>query len=114
MKKILLVVTLVFFLFVIQNLIHSIFSLWQKRELLINAREEVFISKRENQSLKEQMAAVGRPSFIEQQARDKLYLTKPGEQIVIIPDDLIVKNTLGDKVTKEHKANWELWWELFF
>lgn len=114
MKKAVSIIILVFFFFIIQNLTQSIFSLWQKRELLISARIDVERTKKENQSLKEQMSAVKKPSFIEKQARDKLYLTKPGEQIVIIPDNLIVEEKADQNVKNSDKTNWQMWWDLFF
>lgn len=114
MKKVIFVLILILFFFIIQNLLHSIFSLWQKRELLINTRNEVAKSKEENQQLKEQMSAVKRPSFIEKQAREKLFMTKPGEQIVVIPDNIMLSEKTEKPALTETKANWQLWWELFF
>ena len=98
----------------IQNLSHSVYSLWQKRELLLKAREEVARAKQENISLRQQQSAVKQPSYIETQARDKLLMTKPGEQIVVVGDNLIVQK-VNEKSEKEaEKSHWRQWWELFF
>ncbi len=113
MRKITLILIVIFFIFVIQNLLHSIYGLWQKKELLVNARSEVESAKKENSALREQIAAVKNPAFIEKQARDKLLLVRPGEQIVVASDKLIVHNEGGTIKESEKKSNPELWLELF-
>jgi len=53
--------------------------------------------------------------FIEEEARNKLNMTKPGETIVILPENL--KAALGQEETSqqnEESPNWKQWWELFF
>lgn len=114
MKKVTFILIAILFVFVIQNLLHSIYGLWQKKELLVNARTRVESAKKENLALKEQMEAVKNPAFIERQARDKLLLVKPGEQIVVASDSLIVKKDSTNVNQQESKPNWQQWWELFF
>lgn len=114
MKKITYVLIVIFFVFVIQNLLHSIYGLWQKKELLVNARLEVETARKENAALKEQIDSLKNPAFIERQARDKLLLVKPGEQIVVASDNLIVKKDSTKPNSQESKPNWQQWWELFF
>lgn len=113
MKKIGLILVIIVFVFIIQNLLHSIYGLWQKRELLVNARNEVVIAKKENIALKEQIEAVKNPAFIEKQARDKLLLTKPGEQIIVVPDKLIVEKTEEKDEDRKNMSNWQQWLSLF-
>lgn len=113
MKKVVLVIILIFFVFIVQNLSHSIYGLLQKKELLVKARNDLAKAKQDNQTLKNQASAVKQPYFIEEQARDKLLMTKPGEQIVVAPDKLIVKD-VRSAVVKKEKTNWQLWWALFF
>ena len=113
MKKIILVIVLVFFVFTIQNLFHSIFSLWQKQELLDSAKAELETERKQNMALKEQLKAVKNPYFIEEQARDRLLLVKPGEQVVVAPDSLIVEKKVLSSEAKREKSNFQLWLELF-
>ncbi len=114
MKKITYVLIVIFFVFVIQNLLHSIYGLWQKKELLVNARLEVESARKENAALKEQIESLKNPAFIERQARDKLLLVKPGEQIVVASDKLIANADDRESTQEKSKPNWKLWWELFF
>jgi cell division protein FtsB len=113
MKRIIFILLLIFFVFIIQNLFHSIYSLWQKQELLVNAKNELEKEQRTNQSLRQQIDSVKQPSFIEEQARDKLLLIKPGEQMVIIPKSLIVSEEETKKSSVNKKPNWQQWRELF-
>lgn len=114
MKRIFVIATIIFFIFIIQNLIHSIYSLYQKQELLVNATKELSKEQKENRQLKEQITEVNKPSFIEEQARDKLLLIKPGEQMVIYPSHLAVTDHQQPKTPVKPKPNWQQWWELFF
>src|SRR5258708_7194370 len=71
----------------INNLIHSIYTVWQKQDLIIQAQKNLAAAKEENQRLKKDITQVNRPQFVESEARDKLLLAKPGEGIVILPTD---------------------------
>lgn len=53
--------------------------------------------------------------FVEQEARNKLFLQKPGESRVIV-DKRLIEAILGKKtaVKEEQKPSWQKWWELFF
>lgn len=113
MKKTIFIIISIFLLFVIQNLFHSIYSLWQKQELLVKAAQQLEKEKAENAKLKRQMEWVKKPSFIEQQARDKLLLVKPGEQIVVYSRKPEMVKPSSDNITAKLKPNWLLWWELF-
>ncbi len=67
-----------------------------------------------NNELKAKLEEVKKPSFVEQQARDKLGLSREGETIVIIPDDKL-NQVLGVAKNKEEirLPNWQGWLKLF-
>lgn len=70
--------------------------------------------EKENQQLAEKKKYYQSPEFIEEQARDKLNMARPGETIVILPPN--VEEILG-KTRKEslpELPNWKRWWKLFF
>src|SRR6266404_4773003 len=78
--------TIIFVLLItINNLIHSIYAIWQKQDLIVQAQQNLATEKEENRRLKKDITQVNRPQFIESEARDKLLLAKPGENIVILP-----------------------------
>ena len=114
-KKIAFFTIIILSFFVINGLIHSIMGLWQKDQLIVSAEKELENEKQKNQLLKKQIAVVQKPQFIEEEARDKLFLVKPGEQVVIIPT-ISTKNVQTTVQNKQSsvKPNWQQWWELFF
>ena len=114
MKKIIFFVILAISILVINNLIRSIFTLWQKHDLVTLAQKELARQKQENQRLKSQLSYVKSKEFIEEQARNKLFLVKPGEQEVLIPEDLIRGTSTPSAQKTKDDPNWKKWLKLFF
>lgn len=112
MKKIFFFIAIVILLVVISNLTRSIYDLRKKEDLIVAAQKELAKEKRKNQKLKSDLSYVESQEFIEKEARNKLFLVKPGEQKVLLDKDLIEGKETMDK--KEYKPNWQKWWELFF
>ena len=114
MKKILFFIGTLIALFIINSLIQSIFSLTQKNTVVEEAKRNLEAQKAENTRLKKQLAEVKDPSFIEKEARNKLFLVKPGEQVVLIPSPSPMP-TGAEKVAKKIiKPHWVEWYEFFF
>lgn len=110
LKKIAFFITIAVCLLVINGLIHSTYDLWRKQDLLVKAKQDLAKQKQENQELKAQLSYVQSDEFLETEARDKLFLVKPGESDVIIPKELVMK--------KEEKKMiilpaWQQWINLF-
>ena len=114
MKKVIFFIILGISIFVINNLIRSIYTLWQKYDLVTLAQKERDRQKQENQKLKSQLSHVKSKEFVEEQARNKLFLVKPGEQEVLIPEDLIKKSSSSSAQAKKDDPNWKKWLGLFF
>ena len=113
MKKVLFFTVLISSVFIINNLVHSIYDLWQKRDLVTLAQKELAYQKQENQRLKSQLSYVKSKEFVEEEARNKLFLLKPGEQEILISYDLIKESTPSAKEKKD-EPNWKKWLKLFF
>ena len=105
MKKVLFFVVLIASILVINNLIHSIYGLWQKRDLVTLAQKELIRQKQENQRLKSQLSYVKSKEFVEQEARNKLFWVKPGEQQVLMSQDLVKESTPSAQANKD--PNWD-------
>jgi hypothetical protein len=60
------------------------------------------------------LSEVKKPGFVEEEARNKLFLAKPGEGIVIIPTDVLSTTSSKTKKALDSRPNWQKWWELFF
>jgi len=54
------------------------------------------------------------PEFIEEEARNKLNMAKPGETIVILPPNLSELLNHSKAKTEPSLPNWRKWWNLFF
>ena len=112
-KQIAFWLLIVFFLFVINNLVHSILSLAQKQQLVVKKEQQLVKEKQQNTLLKKQLTQVKQPQFVEQEARNKLFLTKPGEGVLVI-DQPQVGSGSSAVAMPNSKPNWLQWWELFF
>lgn len=96
------------------NLTRDIRRLLKASDQIKLAENQVRELEKENQQLEEKKEYYQSPEFIEEQARDKLNMAKPGETIVILPQNL--EEVLGKtkKVTPPELPNWQKWWKLFF
>jgi len=111
MKKFLFIVTVIICLFVINDLVYSIYDIWQKKDFVTEAQKQLNFQKQENQRLKSALSYSQTPEFIEKTARDKLFMVKKGEQKVLIPEE--PEETLQNE-KKANQPNWKKWWNLFF
>ena len=90
-KKVAFFIIIFVCLIIINGLIRSIFDLWSKQDVVATARQELNREKQKNQELKVHLSFVESGEFVEEEARNKLFLVKPGESDVIIPKNLIEK-----------------------
>lgn len=109
-KKILFFAAIIVCIITIQNLARSIYDLWHKQDLVVSAKKDLEREKEKNQRLRSELSYVQSQEFIESEARNKLFMVKPGESGVIVPPDLIKE--------KEEKReilvpNWQKWINLF-
>lgn len=111
MKRILYLIVVIGLIIVNNGLIHSIVELWSKQNLVREAEIRFNKEKKENEKLKKELAYVQTNAFIENEARDKLFLVRPGESEVLISKELLlpkksVNNSPPDPV-------WQQWLNLF-
>jgi cell division protein FtsB len=113
-KKIVFFTIVVASLFIINSLVHSIYSLWQKQSLVVDAQQNLETEKKKNQKLKEELSIVNNKQFIEEEARDKLFLAKPGEKVIVMPSVALQASPSVSLTPVDTRSNWKRWWELFF
>lgn len=113
MKRIVFISITIILLLSIVRLSTSIYTLWHKQDLLTNAKLELAQEKKENQNLQKQLVVVKSPQFLEEEARNKLLLVKPGESDVLI-DSSLLHGTAAAKAKEAAKPFWQQWWDLFF
>jgi len=112
MKKILFLVAILASAFIINSLVRSIYDLWKKQDLITAAQVELEKEKRQNNDLKSKLSQARSSQFIEEEARNKLLLVKPGEEQVILPQDLLASSSAKKK--PDLRPNFRKWWDLFF
>ena len=68
--------------------------------------------QKENQALKDRLAEVQTPEFLEREAREKLGMGKEGEVVVVIPpEELQAANK--QQTDKKQEPNWIKWRKLY-
>ncbi len=110
MKKVLYLGAIVILLLIINGLAHSIYDLWSKKDLITQAQRRLDEEKIRNQKLKGELSYTQTKEFIESEARNKLFLAKPDEKEVIIPQ---IAQKEKPK-TEVKKPNWQKWLDLFY
>ncbi len=78
------------------------------------AEKRVWMLEKEKKDLLEKRQYYQTPEFIEEEARNKLNMARPGETIVILPPNL--EEILGKQKQNSFPPlpNWKKWWKLFF
>jgi cell division protein FtsB len=100
--------------FIINNFVHSIYNLWQKNSLITVAKQDLAKQEKENKTLKKKLEEVSKPEFVEGEARNKLFLGKSGEGIVVLPADYLKTRGSEKNKTIDTRPNWKKWWDTFF
>lgn len=67
---------------------------------------------KEQQNLKIREKKAGSINYLEEMAYQKLGLSRPGEEVVIIPQELLADKTPVE--VKDNTPNWKKWARLFF
>ena len=112
MKKIAYALIVIGLLLIINSLIHSIFDLWSKQDLVSQAQQQLDQQEKESKNLQNQLKTVQSKEFVESQARNKLFMVKPGETEVILPQG--TDDSSRDVNNASEKENWQKWVGLFF
>lgn len=114
LKKVAFFVIIIVSAIIINNLARSIYSLWQKNHLVTDAKLEVENKKRENDELKRKLSQVQKPEFLEEEARNKLFLAKPGEGVIVLSQKDLQATISAAPKPPDSRPNWKKWWDLFF
>lgn len=112
-RKIITILAVLLILLVAYNLVNQILRAFKASDRLSSVAEKVYSLEAQNKELKKKLEEIKLPRFIEQQARDKLGLSKKGETIVIIPEQKL-KEVLGVSQSAQIRfSNWQGWLKLF-
>lgn len=108
LKRLIFIGFVIVSILIIQGLVVSIYDLWRKQDLIKNENLTLDENRQENKELKARLREVQTQEFIENEARNKLFLAKPGEQEIILPSP-----TPSPKKEVVYIPNWKKWLEVF-
>lgn len=109
-KKGITLLIVIMLAFSIRAITLSIVSVYDKSQILKDLKAQEDQKRREQAFLSQKLYFVKTDAFVEEEARQKLGLVRPGEQIV-------VDQKIGLKQSKSEpiaRPNWQKWWKLFF
>lgn len=111
MKQIITIAIIVILIIVAGNIALSVVSLWSKKDVLTQTQQKLVKEQQEQAALQKQWQQVNNPSFVEEQARDRLFLGKPGETLVLMPT---ASPSASPEQNNGVKPVWQQWLSLFF
>lgn len=86
---------------------------WQQRtQILENAKDRLYQQQEEQKNLERELARVQSKQYVEEQARDKLNMTREDEIMLIIPSPFIVQQPTPTPM--DNSPNWQKWMRLFW
>lgn len=114
MKRILFFTVIAIAILSMVHSVESVYNLWQKQNIISQTQKRVQTDEKENKKLQEQLHVISQSSFVEEEARNKLFMVKPGEQMVFIPADALASPSGTPETSVDLLSSWEQWWRLFF
>lgn len=90
------------------NLLRSIYDVAQRGHVVKDTKEKLALVREKHAKLTQEFEKVNSPYFIEEQARDKLNMARPGEEVIIVPT---IPPPTPTPTPKPPLANWEQWRE---
>lgn len=114
MRKVFFIAFIIVCLLIINSLARSVFSLWQKQDLIVKAEKDLKEKEAENKEIKQRLKIAESKDFVEEEARNKLFMVKPGENRVLLPKELSNPENSSKKTEINEDPNWKKWWNLFF
>lgn len=107
-KRLIFIGFVIVSIFVIQGLVTSIYDLWSKQGVVSRENDSLEKNLAENKELKARLTEVQTKEFIENEARNKLFLAKPGEAEIILPS-----STPVPQKQVVYIPNWQKWLDFF-
>lgn len=92
--------------------IQSMADLWRAGDKVTRREQELAQLLRERDELLKQKQESETPLFIERLARNELGMSRPGEKIVVIPQELLIDS--NRKLVVTALPNWQKWLRLIF
>ena len=98
----------------IVNLSRDILRLLKAADQVKLAEQKVEELKTEKEKLVKKKEYYQSAEFIEEEARNRLNMARPGETIVVLPANIEELASRRQRSQTPDLPNWEKWWRLFF
>lgn len=101
------------------SFISSIYGLWRRGDIVSEKEAYLRQLEKEQIQLKNQLSYTLTQEFIEEEARNKLNMIKPGETLVVLPQEsssaseLVSTMMVLPQEAVSQKSTIVLWWNLF-
>lgn len=89
LRKIVIIASILLVLIIAYNLLKQIIDAVRSGDRLSSQAESVYKLEAKNRQLKKKLSDIQSPQFIEEEARNKLGMGKPGETVIIIPEETL-------------------------
>ena len=100
------------------NILRTTYDVYQSSQRLDELNSELAKTKEENEALKKEYAYKTTQEFVEEEARNKLTMVKPGERVVLV-EGVYPKRSTPSAMVKPYSYNFQnenlkKWIALFF
>src|SRR5579872_919374 len=113
-RNILLVIGAIVALMLVFNSTKRLLSFRTTSQKVNEAQMQLDKLKQENSDLQKQLAYTQTQQFQEEQIRDKLGLAKPGETVVMLPNQNNNSQPTDSASQAVPEPNYIKWWNIFF
>src|SRR3989337_2005949 len=107
-KRLISILFLLIGIFLLGNLAQGIFDAWRGRERIQKMKQDLQEIAKENETLQQEVQYYQSEEFVEKEAREKLNLVKPGETVIIVPEEALrkeeserIKQSLAEPVWRQ-------------
>lgn len=114
-RKVVTGAILVLIFYLIVSLSRNIWQLYSSGKQVETAELQVKKLAKERYELQQEVNQMEKPEVEEKIIRDTMNMVKPGETLVMLPQEIEEEKVDLDKFKDqdEFKPNWQLWWEKF-
>lgn len=104
-----LIIIICFYLII--TTIRAMVDLWKSGDKVTRREQELASLEKEQEELLKQKRIVESPQYLEKIARNQLGLSKSGEEVIIVPEDLLLEAPVA---SPDATPNWQKWMRLWF
>ncbi len=114
MRKIVLYGVIIFQILIIISLVRGTAISKRSTNRIEGMKETKAKLEEERDRLRKEQEYVSSDFYLEKVAREELHLTKPGETVVIVPENVIMGTQVNEQKvqTQDVKSNWVRWFEI--